>query len=54
RHRALLGLPPGPVERMLPLHGATAAVLSGARTLLGPQPQAELAARRRLDRLASA
>jgi uncharacterized protein (DUF2236 family) len=53
RHRALLGLPPRPLEKLLPLHTATSAVLSGARALLGPQPQAELAARRRLDRLAS-
>lgn len=53
RHRALLGLPPTTAERMLPLHAATGAVLSGARVLLGPQTQAELAARRRLARLAA-
>jgi len=54
RHRDLLGLPPTAAERLLPLHGATSAVLAGARTLLGPQPQAELAARRRLARLGAA
>ncbi|MDR6613027.1 oxygenase MpaB family protein [Leifsonia sp. 1010] len=54
RHRDLLGLPPTLAERVLPLHGATSAVLAGARTLLGPQPQAELAARRRLARLGAA
>lgn len=53
-HRELLGLPSTRAERMLPLHGATAAVLAGARVLLGPQTQAELAARRRLERLAAA
>jgi uncharacterized protein (DUF2236 family) len=52
RHRELLGLPETRTERMLPLHGATATVLAGARVLLGPQTQAELAARRRLARLA--
>ena len=54
RHRELLGLPPTAAERLLPLHGATGAVLAGARVLLGPQTQAELAARRRLARLATA
>lgn len=54
RHRDLLGLPATAAERVLPLHGATSAVLAGARTLLGPQTQAELAARRRLARLAGA
>lgn len=54
RHRDLLGLPATAAERVLPLHGATSAVLAGARTLLGPQTQAELAARRRLTRLAGA
>ncbi|SDH30128.1 Uncharacterized conserved protein, DUF2236 family [Leifsonia sp. 98AMF] len=54
RHRDLLGLPTTAAERVLPLHGATSAVLAGARTLLGPQPQAELAARRRLARLGAA
>ncbi|WP_285117111.1 oxygenase MpaB family protein [Leifsonia sp. fls2-241-R2A-40a] len=54
RHRALLGMPPTRTERLLPLHTATAAVLGGAGVLLGPQPQAELAARRRLERLAAA
>lgn len=53
RHRALLGLPETRMERVLPLHAATAGVLRGARVLLGPQTQAELAARRRLDRLAA-
>ncbi|NUU06706.1 oxygenase MpaB family protein [Leifsonia sp. C5G2] len=51
RHRAMLGLPSTPLQRVVPLHAATAAVLRGARVLLGPQTQAELAARRRLDRL---
>lgn len=51
RHRQLLGLPPTPAERLLPLHAATGAVLSGAGVLLGPRTQAELAARRRLARL---
>lgn len=54
RHRDLLGLPATAAERVLPLHGATSAVLAGARTLLGPQTQAELAARQRLTRLAGA
>ncbi|SEA87694.1 oxygenase MpaB family protein [Leifsonia sp. 21MFCrub1.1] len=54
RHRDLLGLPATAAETVLPLHGATSAVLAGARTLLGPQTQAELAARRRLTRLAGA
>lgn len=48
RHRVMLGLPT--VDR-LPVHRATAVVLSGAQLLLGPQTQAELAARRRLARL---
>ncbi|MFF1635884.1 oxygenase MpaB family protein [Leifsonia sp. NPDC058248] len=51
-HRALLGYPITPWERALPLHRATALVLDGAGTLLGPATQAELAARRRLSRLA--
>ena len=51
RHRAMLGLP---VADRLPIHGPTAVVLSGAQVLLGPQTQAELAARRRLARLAAA
>jgi uncharacterized protein (DUF2236 family) len=51
RHRVLLGLPPTTAERLLPLHAATGAVLHGAGVLLGPQTQAELAARRRLARL---
>ncbi|GAA4149288.1 oxygenase MpaB family protein [Leifsonia shinshuensis] len=49
RHRALLGLP---VRDRLPVARATALVLGGAQVLLGPQTQAELAARRRLARLA--
>jgi hypothetical protein len=53
RHRAMLGLPSSPWERAVPLHTATAGVLRGARVLLGPQTQAELAARRRLARLAA-
>lgn len=53
RHRAMLGLASTPLERVLPLHATTAAVLRGARVLLGPQTQAELAARRRLARLAA-
>lgn len=48
QHRALLGLP---AADPLPVHGATALVLGGAQVLLGPQTQAELAARRRLARL---
>ena len=51
RHRALLGLP---VSDRLPVHRATAVVLGGAQLLLGPRTQAELAARRRLERLAEA
>lgn len=54
RHRELLGLPETRAERLLPLHGATALVLGGAGRLLGPRTQAELAARRRLERLAEA
>ncbi|MFE4469597.1 oxygenase MpaB family protein [Leifsonia sp. NPDC056824] len=50
RHRALLGLP---VADRLPVRRATAVVLGGAQVLLGPQTQAELAARRRLARLAA-
>jgi uncharacterized protein (DUF2236 family) len=53
RHRELLGLRPSRLERLLPLHQATAAVLRGAQVLLGPRSQAELAARRRLERLAA-
>lgn len=53
RHRALLGLPQTASERLLPLHAATGLVLRGSRVLLGPQTQAELAARRRLERLAA-
>jgi uncharacterized protein (DUF2236 family) len=52
RHRRMLGLPPTAVERVLPLHAATAVVLRGAGVLLGSRTQAELAARRRLERLA--
>ncbi|MFF1572857.1 oxygenase MpaB family protein [Leifsonia sp. NPDC058292] len=51
-HRTMLGFESGRVERMLPIERATAAVLGGAGALLGPQTQAELAARRRLQRLA--
>ncbi|WP_158863786.1 oxygenase MpaB family protein [Leifsonia sp. AG29] len=54
RHRALLGLPESQVEGVLPLDRSTAVVLRGARVLLGPQTQAELAARRRLARLDTA
>ncbi|ANF30488.1 hypothetical protein A0130_01260 [Leifsonia xyli] len=53
RHRELLGLPTTAAERLLPLHAATGLVLRGSRVLLGPQTQAELAARRRLARLAA-
>ncbi|MEV8215194.1 oxygenase MpaB family protein [Leifsonia sp. NPDC077715] len=53
RHRELLGLPQTRAERLLPLHAATGLVLRGSRVLLGPQTQAELAARRRLARLAA-
>lgn len=49
RHRALLGLP---TNDRLPVHRTTTLVLDGAQLLLGPQTQAELAARRRLARLA--
>lgn len=48
RHRALLGLP---AADRFPVRRATALVLAGAQVLLGPQTQAELAARRRLARL---
>jgi uncharacterized protein (DUF2236 family) len=51
RHRELLGFPARPAERLLPLDRSTAVVLRGAGGLLGPQTQAELAARRRLSRL---
>lgn len=51
RHRAMLGLPRTPVEAALPIGSATSVVLSGAGALLGPEPQAQLAARRRLRRL---
>ncbi|GAB3577223.1 hypothetical protein GCM10027406_11240 [Leifsonia lichenia] len=54
RHRAMLGFRSTPFDRAFPVHGATAAVLKGAGVLLGPQTQAELAARRRLVRLAAA
>lgn len=47
-HRELLGIAPA----RLPVHAATATVLRGAGVLIGPTTQAELAARRRLDRLA--
>ena len=53
RHRAMLGFPRTPIESALPVRSATSAVLNGAGALLGPKPQAELAARRRLRRLAS-
>jgi uncharacterized protein (DUF2236 family) len=52
RHRAMLGFESTRLERTFPVERATAAVLSGAGVLLGPQTQAELAARRRLSRLA--
>lgn len=52
RHRALLGFRPRATDRLVPIERATAAVLGGAGMLLGPEPQAELAARRRLSRLA--
>jgi uncharacterized protein (DUF2236 family) len=52
RHRAMLGFESTRLERALPVERATAAVLRGAGVLLGPQTQAELAARRRLSRLA--
>ncbi|WP_271178428.1 oxygenase MpaB family protein [Leifsonia poae] len=51
-HRELLGFHSAPVGRMLPLDFATGAVLKGAGALLGNTTQAELAARRRLSRLA--
>jgi uncharacterized protein (DUF2236 family) len=53
RHRAMLGFPRPSIAAALPVHSATAAVLKGAGVLLGPTTQAELAARRRLRRLAS-
>jgi len=53
RHRELLGLPQTRAERLVPLRAATGVVLRGSRVLLGPQTQAELAARRRLARLAA-
>lgn len=53
RHRAMLGFRETPLDRAFPVHGATATVLKGAGVLLGPQTQAELAARRRLARLAA-
>ena len=53
RHRAMLGFPRRSIEAVLPVHSASAAVLQGAGVLLGPKTQAELAARRRLCRLAS-
>ena len=52
--RGMLGFPRTPAEGLLPISGATATVLSGAGALLGPQPQAELAALRRIQRLRSA
>ena len=52
RHRDLLGFPSTPFERAIPVDRATAAVLAGAGVLLGEKTQAELAARRRLSRLA--
>lgn len=52
RHRAMLGFQSTRLQRALPVQRATAAVLSGAGVLLGPKTQAELAARRRLQRLA--
>lgn len=54
RHRAMLGFRPTPLDRVFPVDLATAAVLTGAGVLLGPQTQAELAARRRLARLSAA
>ncbi len=53
RHRALLGFTPTPMERLLPIGRVTGTVLSGAAVLLGPTTQAELAARRRLQRAGS-
>lgn len=56
RHRELLGLRARGserwIERVVPVDRVAAAVLAGAGALLGPRTQAELAARRRLDRLA--
>ncbi|MFF2051554.1 oxygenase MpaB family protein [Leifsonia sp. NPDC058194] len=51
RHREMLGFRPRGSDRLVPIDRATAAVLRGAGALLGPSPQAELAARRRLKRL---
>jgi uncharacterized protein (DUF2236 family) len=51
RHRAMLGFESTRLERALPVARATSIVLNGAGMLLGPQTQAELAARRRLARL---
>ena len=51
RHRAMLGFRATPLDRAFPVDRATSAVLKGAGVLLGPQTQAELAARRRLARL---
>lgn len=48
KHRAMLGLP---AADRVPVNGATTLVLGGAQVLLGPRTQAEVAARRRLDRL---
>lgn len=50
RHREMLGLPQ---RDLLPIHAATKLVLSGAEYLIGSQSAAELAARRRLARLAA-
>ncbi|QIK62638.1 DUF2236 domain-containing protein [Leucobacter viscericola] len=49
RHREMLGLSQ---RDLLPIHAATKLVLSGAEYLIGPKSAAELAARRRLARLA--
>lgn len=53
RHRAMLGLRTTTLDRAFPVDRAAATVLAGAGVLLGPQTQAELSARRRLERLAA-
>lgn len=53
RHRAMLGLRTTPLGRAFPVDRAAATVLAGAGVLLGPQTQAELSARRRLERLSA-
>lgn len=52
RHQAMLGLRPVGAAGRRSIHAGAALVLSGAGALLGPSTQAELAARRRLARLA--